>query len=244
MANQGRKPKTSNYTRKQLNAMTDNEIKSLVRSMGKRMNQRLYELEKQGFRNTEGYGKQKAAALTAQKVFNADIYRITSKESLGAMGATRVFFEFVSIVPRFRTDTKNRTKDSMIQEILKLQEFQNDARSTTKSLKEVINKQYESMKKAGFKGTKEEMMGAFGSHAWSTIAKIYESDVANYIVYESGAGHETAQVFIDEHPEWFEGDGIGKKAIVAKFDDWFEKWLNDPSAEVDLDVDESILDSF
>lgn len=233
----------TDYTKRQLNKMSDKELKNIVRSMGKRLNQRLTEIEKQGYTETEAYKRIKAAATTAQKTANDEdlnmgfngSYRVSRAANI--TDPDNIKEPYTPTVPRFNTAVSYMTREEMVKHILTMQKFQQDKRSTISGIEEVWGKTMETLGKAYPQYTKQQISKAVRGNALQFImSKQYGSEVALYIV--TTAGNEKAWDYIDDHYHLFEEGGhVSDDDLQKDFDDWYAKYSQF------LDADDDLLNS-
>lgn len=133
-----------------LKSYTDQEIKSLIHTMGKRLNQRLSELEKQGLPlSSQAYSIARDWAFVKREGMRSGCY----------------------IKPRFRTDVTGRTRKEMANQVLMMMAWERTAASTKTGIVDDWYRDFASVVKKGYIGTfddftsevkrLDEMVGSF-----------------------------------------------------------------------------------
>lgn len=226
-----------------LKSYTDQEIKNLIHTMGKRLNQRLSELEKQGlYRSSQAYSEARTWAFDAREGMRDLPYERDEQGNVRTDKKGRPIRDTAYIKPRFRTDVTGRTRKEMIEQIEQMMKWESMKTSTKTGIMEGWYKRYQTSVKRGYKGTFDEYVQQGTVNAWITIAKIYGSETADYCV--TTFGDKACEEYIRLHPEEFEEEnnpngGMGY-VLEVKMQEWYEANIRDTEDD-DFDY-ESVMD--
>ena len=226
-----------------IKSYSDQEIKNLIHSMGKRLNQRLSELEKQGLaKSSQAYSEAKTWAFDAREGLRDLPFKRDGQGKIMTDRSGKPVRDTDYIKPRFRTDVTGRTRKEMEEQLERMMKWESMKTSTRTGIMEGWYSRYKTSQQRGYKGTFEEYVERGTVNAWVTIAKIYGSDTADYCVITFG--NEACTEYINNNPEEFEDEnnpngGMGY-VLEQKMLEWYEaNWRDTEDEGIDY---ESVMD--
>lgn len=228
---------------RELKSYTDQEIKNLIHTMGKRLNQRLSELEKQGLaKSSLAYSEAKTWSFDAREGMRDLPFKRDEKGNVVLDKKGKPVRDTDYIKPRFRTDVTGRSRKEMVEQLERMMKWESMKTSTKTGIMEGWYQRYGTSKKRGYKGTFEEYVQQGIVNAWMTIANIYGSETADYCLMTFG--RKACEEYIKEHPDEFEEEnnpnGCMGYVLEAKMQEWYEANWRDTEDE-DFDY-ESVMD--
>ena len=201
---------------KELKSYSDKELKDMIHSMGKRLNQRLSELEKQGLaKSSQAYSEAKTWSYDAREGMRELPLKLDAKGN--------VVRDTDYIKPRFRTDVTGRSRKEMLEQVERMMKWESMKTSTKSGIMEGWYKRYQTSQKRGYKGTFEQYVEQGTVNAWMTIAKIYGSETADYCV--TFFGDKACEEYIRTHREEFDEENPNSSmgyVLESKMQEWYE----------------------